>query len=44
MIIWVDNMMSKNVRPNSTTGQRIRIALKLIARYENIRFTVPFKY
>ena len=36
MIIWAEGMMYKNVKPNSTTGQKLRIALKLIKQYEDV--------
>ncbi len=43
MVFWVAGLMSKNARLNSPTGQKIRIALKLIKQFEDLRFIVPFR-
>jgi HTH-type transcriptional regulator/antitoxin HigA len=38
---WVDELFDKKVKPNSTAGEELQIALLLIKQYEDAHYPIP---
>jgi HTH-type transcriptional regulator / antitoxin HigA len=41
-LAWVDTMFEKKVKPNSTEGETLQVALLLIKQYEDKHYSMPF--
>jgi HTH-type transcriptional regulator/antitoxin HigA len=40
-INWVDEMFDKKVKPNTSEGEKLQVALLLIKQYEDVNYTIP---
>ena len=38
---WVDDMFDKKVKPNTSEGEKLQVALLLIKQYEDVNYPVP---
>ena len=38
---WIDGQFSKKVKPGSSDGEKVQVALLLIKQYEDIHYPVP---
>lgn len=38
---WVDEMFDKKVKPNTSEGEKLQVALLLIKQYEDVNYPVP---
>ena len=37
---WVDELLDKNVKPNSPEGEKLHVALLLIKQYEDLNYPI----
>lgn len=42
LLTWIDEQFSKGVKPDTSSGDRLEIALLLIKKYEDEVFPIPF--
>lgn len=38
---WIDNMFDSRVKPNSSDGEKLQVALLLVKQYEDTNYPVP---
>jgi HTH-type transcriptional regulator/antitoxin HigA len=38
---WVDELFDKKVSPNSTEGEKLQVALRLMKQYEDKHYPIP---
>jgi HTH-type transcriptional regulator/antitoxin HigA len=39
---WIDKQFDDQVKPNSSLGEKVQVALLLVKQYEDANFPVPF--
>ncbi len=39
---WVDDLFDKKVKPNSSEGEKLKVALLLIKQYEDEHYSIPY--
>ena len=42
MLDWVDAKFDEKVKPNSTEGEKVQVALLLIKNYEDVKYPIPY--
>ncbi len=38
---WADKMFDKKIKPNSSEGEKLQVALLLIRQYEDVNYPIP---
>ena len=41
-LLWIDEMFDKKVKPNTTEGEKLQIALLVVKKYEDANYAIPF--
>ncbi len=39
---WIDEMFDKKVKPNTSDGEKLQIALLVVKNYEDANYSIPF--
>lgn len=41
LLNWVDDMFDKKIKPNTSEGEKLQVALLLIKQYEDAHYAIP---